>query len=64
MRTRIKEDGEGISENAEKILKKVYEDTLETAKTVSDQLATAAKKDWFIGGGEMNVHECSAEIVK
>lgn len=45
LRSRVKEDGEGISENAEKILKKVYEDTLETAKTVSEQLANAAKKD-------------------
>lgn len=45
LRLKIKEDGAGISDNAEKILKTFYEETVETAKTVSQKLADATKKD-------------------
>lgn len=50
LRTKLKEDGNDISDSYQKILKKIYEDTLDTVKTVSDQVVSAAKKDWFVVG--------------
>lgn len=45
LRTKLREDGQVISQNAENILKSVYEGTVETANKVSEQIATAAKKE-------------------
>ncbi len=42
---KVKEDGEGLSENAQTIFKKIYEDTFEVARNISVTLSTAAKKD-------------------
>lgn len=42
---KIKEEGKDIPENAEKIFKRLYEDTWATITNVSNQINNAGKKD-------------------
>lgn len=45
---KLRAEGEGMSENMEKVFKQIYDNTLEAAKVVSAHVDAAVKKDWIV----------------